>query len=66
MGRVKKGQRIARKDLCAIVGGMDALVRTMRSVNISKRDTGYSSEIWSELSQTLFGQDIRKNVIGYE
>lgn len=57
MGRVKKGQRMQRKDLCAMVGGMDALVRTMRSVNISKTDTGY----WSELSQSLFGQDHKKN-----
>ncbi|XP_060715713.1 uncharacterized protein LOC132839004 [Tachysurus vachellii] len=61
MGRVKKGQRMKRKDLCAMVGGMDALVRTMRSVNISKTDTGYSSKIWSELSQSLFGEDHKKN-----
>ncbi|KAK2841232.1 hypothetical protein Q7C36_012811 [Tachysurus vachellii] len=61
MGRVKKGQRMQRKDMCAMVGGMDTLVRTMRSVNMSKTDTGYSSKIWSELSQSLFDQDHKKN-----
>ncbi|KAK2818255.1 hypothetical protein Q7C36_022188 [Tachysurus vachellii] len=61
MGRVKKGQKVQRKDLCAMVGGIDALVRTMRSFNISKTDTSYSSRIWSKLSQRLFGQDHKKN-----
>lgn len=47
--------------MCAVAGGMDALVRTMKSVDISKRNTSYSSEIWSELSLALFGQDHNKN-----
>ncbi len=61
MGRVKKGQRVQRKDLCAVAGGMNVLVRTMKSFDISNRDTDYSSEIWSELSLALFGQDHKKN-----
>ncbi|GAA6076177.1 uncharacterized protein LOC113636339 [Tachysurus ichikawai] len=44
-----------------MIGGIDALVRTMKSVNISKTDTSYSSKIWSKLSQSLFGQDHKKN-----
>ncbi|XP_026992183.1 uncharacterized protein LOC113636339 [Tachysurus fulvidraco] len=61
MGRVKKGQKIQRKDLCAMVGGIDALVGTMKRFNISKTDTSYSSNIWSKLSLSLFGQDLKKN-----
>ena len=57
MGRVKKGNRAQRKDLWAMSGGMTALVETMQSVKITNRDTSYSSEIWSELSISLFGQD---------
>ncbi|KAL7374542.1 hypothetical protein ABVT39_002691 [Epinephelus coioides] len=61
MGRVKKGSRAQRKDLWAMAGGMEALVRSMKSVNITNRGTEYTSEIWSELSVTLFGQDQKKN-----
>ncbi|KAL7391466.1 hypothetical protein ABVT39_009707 [Epinephelus coioides] len=61
IGRVKKGSRAQRKDLWAMAGGMEALVRSMKSVNITNRGTEYTSEIWSELSVTLFGQDQKKN-----
>lgn len=60
MGRVKKGNTAQRKDLWAMAGGMEALVRIMKSIDIINRDTGYSSKIWSELSITLFGQDDKK------
>ena len=43
-----------------MAGGMDALVKTLKSINITSRDTDYSSEIWSELSVKLFGQDLNK------
>ncbi len=44
-----------------MAGGTNALVRTMKSFDISNTDTDYSSEIWSELSLALFGQDHKKN-----
>ncbi|KAF0026092.1 hypothetical protein F2P81_020829 [Scophthalmus maximus] len=60
LGRVKEGNKCQRKDLWAMAGGMESLVRTMKSFNITKRDTMYTSEIWSELSMSLFGQDHKK------
>jgi len=45
MGRVKKGSRAQRKDLWAMAGGMETIVRSMKSVNITNRVTEYSSEI---------------------
>ena len=59
-GKRKKGNRAQRKDLWAMAGGMDALVKTLKSINITSRDTDYSSAIWSELSVKLFGQDLNK------
>ncbi len=35
--------------------------KAMRSVDISNRDTGYSSEIWPELALKKFSQDQNKN-----
>ncbi|XP_034064636.1 uncharacterized protein LOC117541546 isoform X2 [Gymnodraco acuticeps] len=61
MGRVKKGKRAQRKDLWAMAGGMEALVRGLKSVHITKRDTGHSSYIWSELAIILFGHDDKKH-----
>ncbi|KAI4800981.1 hypothetical protein KUCAC02_006246 [Chaenocephalus aceratus] len=60
MGRVKKGNGAQRKDLWAMAGGMEALVRGMKSVHMTKRDTGHSSYIWSELALMRFGHDDKK------
>ena len=61
MGRVKQGKKVHRKDLWVVAGGRESVVTAMRSANISERDTNYSSEIWSELFTTLFGENNPKN-----
>ena len=61
MGRFKKGNRAQRKDLWAMSGALEALVEAMRSVNISNRDTSYSSAMWSELALNVFNEDLNKN-----
>lgn len=61
MGRVKKGKSAVRKDLWADAGGIAALVKTMKSKNITSQKTDYSSGVWSEISLALFGKDNPKN-----
>ena len=45
----------------AKAGGMEVLVRTMKSAITNNKDTGYSSDIWSDLSISLFGEEKKKN-----
>ena len=57
MGIILKEKKAQRKSLWSMAGGIEALVKTMKSANITTQDTGYPSEIWSELSINIFGQD---------
>ncbi|KAM3619456.1 uncharacterized protein V6R79_008529 [Siganus canaliculatus] len=44
-----------------MAGGINSLVTAMDNANIKTRGTNYSSEIWAELSETVFSEDNKKN-----
>lgn len=61
MGRYKKGQKQARKDVWAQAGGIERIVKEMLTSEILKYSQKYGSPIWSQLSTALFGEDSEKN-----
>lgn len=61
MGRHKKGKVVKRTDVWAEAGGKEAVVFQFLKADILNREQGYSSDIWSDVSIALFGEDTRKN-----
>nr|XP_055061415.1 uncharacterized protein LOC129444656 isoform X1 [Misgurnus anguillicaudatus] len=61
MGRYKKGKKLVRADMWAKAGGIDAVAEELMKADICNENTEYSSEIWSQLSKTLFHEDNPKN-----
>lgn len=45
----------------AKAGGIDAVANELRRADVLNQNTENSSEIWSQLSLALFGEDIEKN-----
>lgn len=61
MGRYKKGTKLVRTDMWEKAGGIDAVANELRKADVLNKTPEYSSEIWSQLSLALFGEDIQKN-----
>lgn len=61
MGRYKKGKKITRSDVWEQAGGVEVVINELRKADILNRNTEYLSDIWAQLSITLFGEDLPKN-----
>ncbi|KAA0724108.1 hypothetical protein E1301_Tti019644 [Triplophysa tibetana] len=61
MGKYKKATKLVRSDLWAKAGGIDAVANELRENDVLNKNPGYSSEIWSQVSLALFGEDLKKN-----
>lgn len=55
MGRYKKGTKLKAEDPRIKSGGRDRVITELHSLNITKKNTRWNSDVWATLSVRIFG-----------
>lgn len=55
MGRYRKGTKLKVEDLWIKSGGKDRVITELHSLNITKKNTRWNSDVWATLSVHIFG-----------
>lgn len=61
MGRFKKGSKQRRSNLWEKAGGTQIIIEKLQKSDILNRNTERSSDLWSELALSFFGDDSQTN-----